>query len=191
MRKMIAWTLVGGLTLGGAMPAAATDTVPGAKEAWRMLFGTRASVAEVSTTIPLSQSDRDIVQSIGPTQQYYGAIAYSPDEGLLSEATVAAANHHSVEVARGLALADCNGKRREGAAACVVAADILPKRYRAGRALQLSMGATAGFDTEYRKARGSRSFAISAESGLWGWGPDDAAALQACNAQDCKVVVRD
>ena len=191
MRRMIAWTLVGGLTLGGAMPAAATDTVPGAKEAWRMLFGTRTSVAEVSTTIPLSQSDRDIVQSIGPTQQYYGAIAYSPDEGLLSEATVAAANHHSVEIARALALADCNGKRREGAAACVVAADILPKRYRAGRALQLSMGATAGFDAEYHKAKGSRSFAISAQSGLWGWGPDDAAALQACNAQDCKVVVRD
>jgi len=191
MRKMNAWALVGGLTLAGAMPAASSDTLPGAKEAWRMLFGTRASVAEVSTTIPLSQSDRDIVQSIGPTQQYYGAIAYSPDEGLLSEATVAAANHHSVEVARALALADCNGKRRDGTAACAVAADILPKRYRAGRALQLSMGATAGFDAEYRKAKGSRSFAISAQSGLWGWGPNDAAALQACNAQDCKVVVRD
>ena len=191
MHNMIALGLVGALTWGGAMPAIAANELPGAKDAWRMLFGTRGAVAEVSTTIQLSQSDRDIVQSIGPTQQYYGAIAYSHDEGLLSEATVAAANHHSVEVARGLALADCNSKRREGAAACVIAADILPKRYRAGRTLQLSMGATAEFDANYRKAKGARSFAISAQSGLWGWGPDDASALQACDAEDCKVVVRD
>ena len=191
MRSGIALAIVSVLTWGGAGAAVAADDLPGAREAWRMMFGTRASVAEVSSTIALSQSDRKIVESIGPTQQYYGAIAYSPDEGLLSEATVAAANHHTVDVARGLALAECNAERRVGAAPCVIAADILPKRYRAGRALQLSMGATAGFDADYRKAPGAKSFAISPQSGSWGFGADDTSALQACNAQDCKVVVRD
>lgn len=184
------WGLALVLALGAPVQAVAQD-VPGAREAWQMLFGTRGSVSALSGFAGFSPQDRDILDRIGPTQKYYGAIAFSPDEGLVSEATIASANHHSVFVARDLALAECNAKRRAGTAACVIAADIVPQRYEPGRPLQLSIDATFGFGQEYRRARGSKSFAVSPASGKWGWGAGDAAAIAACDAPDCQVVVRD
>lgn len=171
--------------------AAAQDNAFNTREAWRLLFGTRGSVAALAPDVTWSASDRDIIERLGPTQKYYGAIAFSPDEGLISEATVAAANHHTVGVARGLALAECNEKRAQGTSACKIAADIMPQRYKAGRALQMSIDATFGFGSEFRRAGKPKAFALSAATGLWGFGPSDAAAIAACNAQDCKVVVRD
>lgn len=182
-------SLTGALTWGAA--TAASAEVPGAREAWRLMFGTRGAVSAVSDAIPLSASDRDIIERLGPTQKYYGAIAFSPEEGLISEATVAAANHHSVGVARGLALAECDAKRAAGTAPCVIAADIVPRRYQPGQPLELSLDATLSLGNDFRNAPTPRAFAISPQTGLWGIGRSDAEAIAACSVQDCKVVVRD
>lgn len=175
--------------LAGA--AVAEDDLPNAREAKRLLFGTKPSVAALSDFDGFTDKDRQILESLGPTQQYYGAIAFSPDEGLLSEATVAAANHHDVEVARTEALAGCNDKRKSGSSKCVIAADILPRRYKEGQPLQISMTGTFAIGKEYRRMKKPKAFAISPETGLWGFGADDEAAIAACDAKDCKVVVRD
>lgn len=186
---LVTGALTCALSMGNA--TAASADVPGAREAWRLMFGTRGAVSAVSDAIPLSATDRDIIERLGPTQKYYGAIAFSPDEGLISEATIAAANHHTVAVARGLALAECNAKRAAETAPCVIAADIVPRRYRPGQALELSLDATLSLGNDFRNAPTPRAFAISPQTGLWGIGRSDAEAIAACSMQDCKVVVRD
>jgi hypothetical protein len=189
MRIFTIFTL-GCAVLSGAI-VHAQETLPDAREAKRLLFGTKPAESRVADLDTLSGQDRDILTRLGPTQKYYGAIAYAPDEGLLSAATYAAANHHSVEVARGLALTECNANRAKGSGKCVIAADIVPQKYEAGRALQLNVDATLAIGKEYRRAKAPKSFAVSASTGQWGFGTGDDAAIAACDATDCTVVVRD
>jgi hypothetical protein len=153
-------------------------------------------VVEILPDAPLPQDQAAILATVGAAQPFYGAIAISPDEGLMVEATVAAANHHTTEAASTAALAGCEAKRK-GAAPCAIVALIRPEGWEP-RPFQLSSGATTGFVDEYLKASGARAFAASPATGLWGVGTGDAAAadaVAACAAKgtagDCAVVVQD
>ena len=123
-------------------------------------------------------------------QPYYGAAALSPDEGLMSEATIFVGNFHSADMASQAALVQCNAKRK-GKTACVIVATVAPKGWKA-RPLQLSQAATAGLKTGYPKVGGG--MAISAATGDWALAGDAATALANCKAskdkpKDCALVI--
>ena len=174
--------------------AGMAETVDG-KAARGLLFSPKGAEVTIVTDI-LSEKDAAILAEVGQTQSYYGAIAISPDEGILSNATVAAANYHDVANASRAALAGCNAAKT-GASACVIAAEIRPKDWEE-RALQLNVGATEAVRKDYRKGRGAKALAVSASTGQWGIGKGDSAdqdALSACKsaakADDCRIVVAD
>ena len=161
-----------------------------------MLFAPTGAEVEVLPQKFLPEAQVAILKQVAAAQPYYGAVAVSPDEGIMVEATVAAANHHTTEAAKAAALAACDAKRK-GARPCVVVALIRPQGW-AARPFQLSSGATAGF-ADYEKIRRDKAFAISASTGLWGIGKgrDAAAKAVADCAQkapqpaDCAVAVQD
>lgn len=164
-----------------------------------LLYPATGSAVEIVPQPFLPADQAQMLQTVGAAQAYYGAIAVSPDEGMMVEATVAAANHHSTEAASIAALAGCDAKRK-GAAPCVIVALIRPAGWQA-RAFQLSSGATAGFLDNYAGTRRARAFAISPATGHWGMGKGGDAAAKAvkdCVAKaagapvgDCAVVVAD
>jgi len=161
-----------------------------------MLFAVEGAEVEIIPNDFLPADQAAILKQVGAAQPYYGAIAASPDEGLMVEATVAAANHHSTEAAKGFALASCDAKRK-GARPCEIVALIRPKGWQA-RPFQLSSGATAGFLGDYAKIRRDKAFAISPSTGLWGLGKGKDAATRAVadckskgKAEDCVVAVLD
>lgn len=146
----------------------------------------------------LSPSDRATIQALLPIMEkrlsqpirYYGAIAFSPADGVVSESLQAAINHHSTEAASRAALSACEAAKTRGF--CAVAAQIVPQAY-AQRAFTLSETATIGFFERYLRAGGPKAFATSARTGAWGMGPVDAAALADCakaGAPDCRVTIR-
>lgn len=185
--------LVLAATVALCATSAIAEELPTGREADRQLFGTRGTEGVSPAGSALSESDRAILARVAQSQKYYGAIAVSPDEGLLSSATVAAANYHSVEPARAAALAECNANRASGTSRCIIGADILPRRYQEGRALQLNMDASVAVGSTYRRLRGDKAFAISVETGHWGFGATDAEATNSCAAQgadDCRIVIR-
>lgn len=180
--------------------AAAAQTLT-AREAEKMLFGTRGSAIAVSGA--LGATDQAIVtktielleQQIGGPVKYYATIAYSPDEGLLTEALQSAMNYHSVAGADAASIAACNALRGAGTAPCQVAARVVPRGYEA-RPLSLSHDASAAFSKTYRRAKTPKAFAISETSGAYAIGAGPEAALAACQADrrgggDCRVVVAD
>ena len=138
------------------------------------------------------------------TFRFYGAIAYSPSEGLTANSLQGAFNFHSTEAADRAAVAACNAAREGGSQACQVAAHILPRGYEPGR-LQLSHDATNAFRSTYRRVRGNKAMAVSQATGAWkmaeGTDPTDAAttAIALCNqdasemggATDCAAVIVD
>jgi len=75
-----------------------------------------------------------------------------------------------------------------------VAARVVPKGYKS-RALTLSIDATAGFNTAFRKAKAPKSFAISRKTGNWAIGKSDARAIDGCEKHgrpgDCEIVIRE
>ncbi len=97
------------------------------------------------------------------------------------DATVAAANQHSVEAASVAARAACDAKRK-GARPCEVVALIRPAGWEQ-RAMQLSSGATAAFLDEYVPVQRDKAFAISLATGGWGIGKGRNAAEKA--VEDC------
>jgi len=181
-----------------AVPAAAepVDT----KSARKMLFATRGATVNVIPHDFLSEQDRKVIAEIGKTQPYYGVIAISPDQGLLSNPTLAAAKYHGIEPARVAALAACNEKREKGTAECAIVAEIVPNKYSA-QPLQLSVEATEGFNKEFRRKRGPKAFAISENSGQWAFAIGQGAAQAALadcagkaavlGAEDCRIVIAD
>lgn len=177
--------------------AAAAAQVPSGEGVQPMLFAGGGAVVEVLPQPFLSQEQVAILAQVGAAQPYYGAIAVSPDEGLMVEATVAAANHHSTDAAQTAALAGCDAKRK-GAAPCMIVALIRPERWTT-QPFQLSAGATAGFLDDYMKIRRDKAFAVSPQTGLWGIGKGRDAAAKAVadcaakgqNVTDCAVVVAD
>lgn len=184
-KAVIGWAMLAILASGGL--AAAQTTVSGDAAAGA-LYDPKAT--EVEMTPDLLPSDQaKVLKMVARDQLYYAAIAISPDEGLMSEATVAAANYHSVEAASAAALVECNAKKK-GAADCAVAAIVRPEGWQPA-AVQLSSDATAGFQASYDAG----AMAISVLTGSWGIGADDVAAVGACaernpNATDCAVVVK-
>ena len=177
-------------------PVAALADPVDARAARDLLFS--AAEVEVVTldVASLSEQDRQVLTLVAQSQKYYAAVAFAPGVGIMAEPTVMAANYHHIEAARTAALAGCN-ERRSGGADCVIALEVRPVGWEE-RALQLSADATADFEENYRRVRGSRAFAVSTTSGQWGIGRGDdaeSAALTACQGDsdvaDCAVVIRD
>lgn len=168
-----------------ALPAAAQD-LPTLREARGLVFAEDGEIEwQVFPDASLSHTDLatlDQINQIQP-QPYYGAMAIHPASGLASGRTSLAANFHDEENARAAALTACG----EG---CVVVMVIRPEDWQPDRALQLSAEATAALSGDYRAlARRARALAISPETGQWGIGDSRAAAVAACGAPDCRVVV--
>ena len=197
---MHAW--VWGLSLASALAVPAAAQVIDGGAARKLMFP--LSGYEILYAEGLSESNKRILQMVVPMMaeqlrqpvRYYGAIAWSPDDGLAHESVQAAMDYHSPEAAGAAARAACD-KLRSGKAKtpCQVAASMVPKRYRA-RPLTLSLDATAGFDRQYLTMKGHKALAISPTTGAWGLGDNDAAAVAACRrsesgGKDCAVVIRD
>lgn len=168
------------------------------KTARKMLFPVNGSTIDVSED--LSAEEADLIAKVAKDQLYYGAIAYSPDQGILSDPLTGAFSFHDVSSAEVAALAECDRKRAEETAPCAIAATIRPRRWEA-RELQLSQQATKGFRAEYRNARSPKAMAVSAATGEWsvrtGEGAAEA-AMAVCTdltngrgADDCRIVVQD
>ena len=184
LRILMVTVLMAGPLLAGAAMA---EPVTG-KVAKGQIFGTTAEVKIVDGIMPKDQAAA--LKTVLAGQPYYGAAALSPDDGLMSEATVLLANYHDIASASKAALAQCDAKRK-GKTPCVIAATVQPKGWKQ-RQLQLSADATKGFKTSYPASGGA--LATSATSGGWALGGVGAAALAACAAQgkkpkDCAVVI--
>lgn len=184
------------VVVGFGTIALAADPITG-KAARALLFAPEGAEVELLLPDLLPEAEALALKMVAEAQPYYGAVAISPDEGLMAEATVAAANYHDTNAATLAALAGCDAMRK-GAAPCVVVALIRPKGWEP-RGLQLSAAATAGFGHDY-KGRGGKALAISASTGRWGVATGDgagSAAVAACAAMDsppvadCAVVVAD
>jgi len=182
-------------TVLGALPALA-DPIAGA-EARAQLFHPRHVDVVRYNAEGLSDQEVQILASVAQGQKYYAAVAFAPADGLMSEATVMAANHHTVGAARTAALTECE-ERRSNAGRCVIVLEVRPAGWQA-RSLQLSADATSAFENDY-PAHGEAALAVSPATGLWGLGRgDDAAAdaLAACagagsnDVADCMVVIAD
>lgn len=186
-----------GLVLAAALAAPASAQVTGSAAEAALFPPDRAAIA-FPEGVRLSRADRRTLEQVVVAVKYYGAIAYAPDRGLLSEATAAAQNYHTLAAAEAAALAECRSK--SGGAACVVAAHVTPAGY-APRPVQMSAAATEAFRADYLPARAPKAFALSAETGSWGFARGQRAAAEAvaaCRdrsagkaAADCAVVVAD
>jgi hypothetical protein len=177
-----------------ATPAFA-DPVPGNTARGQLFHAERVEVVRLDVT-GLSDQEVALLTQVAQTQKYYAAIAFAPAQGIMAEPTVMAANYHSLDSARAAAEGQCNA-RRSGGQACRIALEVRPAGYEA-RDVTLSADATAGFNRDYRRARGERALAISASTGLWsiatGAGAAEA-AIAGCQgesaARDCTVVIAD
>lgn len=186
------------LTLAAVLAATTLQAEPmTGKAAKKQLFTIKRTEVAVRDHPALTETDAAVLQQVGAQQAYYAAIAFSPDEGLASEATVAGTNFHDTAAAEAFALKACNALRKDGSAECAIAAVVLPKGWEE-RDLQLSVSATAMLRGDYRKGKGPKALAISPSTGQWAVETgDDAgdAALAACAQQaqtdDCTVVVAD
>ena len=170
-----------------ALPAAA-QTLTG-EQAAPLLFAPAPAEVEINAQGVLAKDEAKMLGMVAKDQPYYAAIAISPDEGLMSEATIAAANHHTIEAATAVALGECNAKKT-GATECVIVAVVRPEGWEA-RPLQLSMAATEDFANYTGGA-----LAISAATGAWGIGASADEAVAACAAKqetatDCAVAIAD
>lgn len=166
------------------------------KAAHGLLFKPKGTDVIVFAKPYLSASDVEILRKVAGTQKYYAAVAAAPDEGLMSDALVAAANYHALDPARSVALEGCNGRRKSGSARCEIVAQVVPKGWNGPRAVQLNVDATDAF-RKFRRGRGPRAFAISLATGNWaavkGTGAGKRAVVD-CNAKgaaDCTVVIQD
>jgi len=173
----------------GLAGAASAEPIDG-KAAKKLLFAPIKAEVEIMPAAGLPKDQATILKTVGAAQLYYGAIAISPEKGLMFETTVAAANYHDVGAAAGAALAGCNAAKT-GKKDCVVAALIRPKGWK-DKGLSLSSDATAGFKADYQVS--GSALAIAAGSGAWGIGTDEGGAIAACvarnpDAKDCTVVI--
>lgn len=189
-----------GLVMAFTNLAFAQDTMD-ARSARGQLFDHRGGEVVLLPNDVLTEEQQGQLSQMGGAIPYYGAIAVAPDEGFLSEANQAAANHHSIASAEVAALAACN-QARSSARACVIVMHFLPRNYETGRALEMSQTSTEAF-REYRRGRGEKAFAISATTGNHAFAKGVGAvglALEACNvgdgtentaATDCYTAIRD
>jgi hypothetical protein len=162
------------------------------------LFDAGGAALAVNKAAGLDAEARGMLETLVAANgfKYYGAIAFSPDEGLVSESLQGAFNYHDINAAAAAALSACGKAKKPASAGCILAAQILPRGY-SPRGFQLSQDATAAF-AGYRKAGQGGALAISPVSGAYGVARGAAAgpeALAACNAKaprrDCVLAVRD
>jgi hypothetical protein len=185
------------LVLAAPTRAEAIDT----KSARKQLYPTKGLSTRLADA--LTDSERATIVALIPLMEqqlrspvkYYSSIAYSPDQGLVSDALQGAFNFHTTEAADAASIAACNKVRAKGTKPCQLAARILPKKYKP-RDLTLSYDATEAFNRSFRREKAPKSFAISATSGAWGVGKTDATAIASCEkdaagAGDCRVVIHD
>ena len=192
IRQVLMVAVVAGLAGGaGAQTLTQAEVQP-----W--LYAPNGAEVELVPQTFLPADQAAILKTVGQGQPYYGAIAVSPDEGIMVEATVAAANHHSTVAASVAAFAACDAKRK-GAKPCVVVALIRPAGWKA-HPFQLSSGATAELNKTYARISRDKAFAISAATGGFGIGKGKDAAAKAvadCKSRaaaapaDCAVVLQD
>lgn len=167
------------------------DTLTG-KAAKKLLFAPVTGEVEIMAEAGLPGDQAQILASVMLEQPYFGAVAIAPEEGLMSEATVAAANFHDSGAAGTAALAECNAKK-VSVKDCVVAAYVRPKGWK-DSGFALSSDATAAFK-DYDMKTGA--LAISAQTGAFGLANGDGAADKAlanCSAKndkatDCALVL--
>jgi len=182
-----------------AVPARAE--VIDTKAARKLLFPTKGQSTQLADA--LTDSERATIIALIPLMEqqmrspvkYYSSIAYSPDQGLVSDALQGAFNFHTTDAADAAAIAACNKARKKGARRCQLAARIIPRKFKP-RELALSYDATEAFNRVFRRKKAPKSFATSGASGAWGIGESDAAAIATCEeeasgAGDCRIVVRD
>lgn len=184
-----------GLATALSAPVAEAQTMSG-DAARQMLYRPDRAEVAIYPDPALDEQGRTILTQILRDQKYYAAVAMAPDEGIMSEALIAAANYHDVGTARSAALDQCNA-RRTGGRACVIIMELRPAGWQA-RDLQMNVDATEAFNDSYMRTRGSRAMAVSRSSGQWGIGTGrdaSAGAVAACEAMgpatDCRVVVAD
>jgi hypothetical protein len=173
------------LVLLAACPGPAGAEPISGKAAKKALFAPAKAEVELLAPATLSAPEARALAAVAATQAYYGAIALSPDEGLMAEATVAAVNYHDTGAAQVAALAGCNAKKK-AKADCVIAALIRPKG-RKDAGFGLSSDATAAFKDYDRKAG---AMAISPSTGAWGMAAGVAAAEAALADCVAKVEAR-
>jgi hypothetical protein len=192
---MMQLNLILATTLALGLGQAASAEVLTGKMAKKALFSEDAVAVQVMKQSFLIDNQAEILGAAAAQQPYYGAIAVSPKEGLMSEATIAAANYHSVEAASIAALAGCDAASK-GDVPCVIVALMRPKGWEA-RPIQMSSEATAAFRKDYG-GKGA-ALAVSASTGTWGMAKGAnaaAAAVAACASKltgpnDCAVIVAD
>ena len=183
---MRTWIVAGATALALIVPGgfAGAQQVTG-KVAQKDLYPLAAETV-ILKGAKLSSQDRQALMQVGATQKYYGAVAISPDEGLMAQPSSVSVNFHNVPAARTAALADCNAKRKKDASPCAVVAEIAPKGYKAGAKVQLSADATAAYTP-------GQVMAVSLSTGHWGTDKSARAAIAACEAmggaKDCKVAI--
>jgi hypothetical protein len=181
--------IFGGLVLGLALAGLAAADPVSAKAAKKALFAPDKSEVEVLAAAGLADKQAKALAMGLEAQAYYGAVAMSPDDGLLSDITVMAANYHDTDAAAKAALAECDAKKK-GKTDCVIVALIRPKGWK-DKGFQLSSDATAGFDKDFKVGN---LMAISVATGAWAIGGTEDAATSACAAKndmakDCAVVI--
>ena len=190
------WVLAIGMGLA-AGSAAAQDVATG-RQAAAMLFGAGTEGVIVGSPA-LPPPVIDAIRTEAGRQKYYGAMAWSPSEGIAAPSAVMVANFHDLVAAETVALRACNDARARGAAACEVIAHIRPEGYQP-RDVQLNADATRGFRI-YRQGSGEKALAISRATGEWQFEKGEGAAARAlagCNrlaararVSDCQILVQD
>jgi len=165
-------------------------------EAKAQLFSLKGREVELIPRDWLTPDNATLVEQVAEQQLYYAAIAASPDDGILNPATIAAANDHTMDVARAKALSACDAAKR-GEAACELVAMVRPRNFEPVE-LTLSHGATEAWRKSYRRVRGEKAFAISPTVGTFIVTTGEGAAsvaLSACAEQaqtdDCLIAIQD
>ena len=193
--------ILSGAILALALAVPAWAEVLDTKSARNQLFPTKGQSTQLADA--LTDPERATIIALIPLMEqqmrvpvkFYSSIAYSPDEGLVSDALQGAFNYHTIDAADAAAIAACNKARKKGSKRCQLAARVMPRKYKP-RDLTLSYDATEAFTRVFRRKKAPKSFATSAASGAWGIGKSDAEALASCEkdasgAGDCRIVIRD
>jgi hypothetical protein len=181
-----------------AAGAAAAQDVATGRQAAGMLFG-QDTEGLILGQPDLPQPVIDAIRTEAGRQNYYGAMAWSPSEGIAAPSALMVANLHDLVAAETVALKACNDARARGSAPCEVIAHIRPEGYEP-RDVQLNADATRGFRV-YRQGDGPKALAISRATGEWHFEKGEgaaAAALAGCNrlaarkgVEDCMILVED
>jgi hypothetical protein len=169
----------------GMASSAGAEQMSG-KAAKKLLFAPIKAEVEIMPEAGLPEDLAKVLASVGEGQLYYGAIAIAPEEGLMSEATVAAANFHDIATASVAALGECNAKKTT-ATDCVIAAHIRPKGWKE-EGFSLSSDATAAFK-DYDMKTGA--MAVSLATGAFGMAAGEGSgekAMTNCAAKNDKAV---